>query len=195
MNHTYKIGDKVLIVADPPRFEDDPGIRPAMEKYLGKVVTISEKRCPGLWTIQEDSNKWSWDERWFVDPQENNGLITISFNPSDKAAAHLMVEEAIKNYYASDNWTEKEIEQAKNMVCEMAVVIIRDGGDLFFSHEDEDDSITCSVYRDSFDWNFADVFCAKPHGRDVFNVWIGKCVALCKALKKPIPDFIRFKNT
>lgn len=195
MSMHFNAGDKVLIVADPPRFEDDPGIRPEMEKYFGKVVTISEKKCPGLWGIQEDSNKWSWDERWLVYPQGNNGLITISFDPSDKSAAHLMVEEAIKNYYAPDNWTEEEIEQAKNLVCEMAKDVIRDGGNLFFSREEEDNSIACSIYRDSFDWDFADVFLAKPHGKDIYNVWIGKCVALCKALKKPIPDFIHYKNT
>lgn len=189
----FNAGDKVLIVADPPRFEDDPGIRPAMEEYLGKVVTISGKKCPGLWGIQEDSNKWSWDERWLVYPQGNNGLITISFDPSDKSAAHLMVEEAIKSYYAPKNWTEEEVEKAKDLVCEMAKDVIRDGGDLFFSRE-EDNSIACSIYRDSFDWDFADVFLAKPHGKDIYNVWIGKCVALCKALKKPIPDFIRYKN-
>ena len=33
-----------------------------------------------------------------------------------------------------------------------------------------------------------------PQHSDEYNVWIGKCVSLAKALGKPIPDFIKNKN-
>lgn len=196
MSSRFNVGDKVRIMKNATDTRDLAFLKD-MRPYCGQIVTLdikfSDEPC---FRIKEDNGMYIWDESWF-EPVYSGipKMLTISFDPSDKAAAHLMVEEAIKNYYAPDNWTEEEIEQAKNLVCEMAVAIIRDGGDLFFGHDEEDNTITCSVYRDSFSWEPGHDFCAKPHGRDVFNVWIGKCVALCKALKKPIPDFIRFKNT
>lgn len=196
MSSRFNVGDKVR-VAENATSTYDLAFLEDMHAYCGQVVTLdrrfSDEPC---FRIKEDNGMYIWDESWFEPVYCGNPkMLTISFDPSDKSAAHKMVEEAIKNYYAPKDWTKEEVEQAKELVCEMAKDVIRNGGDLFFSREAEDNSIACSIYRDSFDWDFADVFLAKPHGKDIYNVWIGKCVALCKALKKPIPDFIRFKNT
>lgn len=192
----FKIGDKVRVVMNPS--DSYPWkLSGEMNAYRGKVVTIADYVPEeDYYIIEEDGECYCWGSKW-LEPISNSKseMVTISFDPSNKSAAHKMVEEAIKNYYAPKDWAKEEVEQAKELVCEMAKDVIRNGGDLFFSREAEDNSIACSIYRDSFDWDFADVFLAKPHGKDIYNVWIGKCVALCKALKKPIPDFIRFKNT
>lgn len=196
MSSRFNVGDKVRVVMNPMDTYDLVFLN-EMRVYCGQEVTITTKFSgESYFSIKEDNGMHYWDEKWFEPIDRNKPkMLTISFDPSDKAAAHKMVEEAIKNYYTPEDWTEEEIEKAKDLVCEMASTIVREGGDLFFSHEDEDDSITCSVYRGSFIWESAHDFQAKPSGGDVYNVWIGKCVALCKALNKPIPDFIRFKNT
>lgn len=192
----FKIGDKARVVMNPS--DSCPWkLSGEMNAYRGKVVTIADYDPEeDYYTIEEDDECYCWGSKW-LEPIDNNKseMITISFNPSNKTAAHKMVEEAIKSYYAPKNWTEEEIEQAKELVCGMAVSIVLNGGDLSFACDDDDDSIDCFVYSNSFSWEPTYSAYAKPQGKDVFNVWIGKCVALCKALKKPIPDFIRYKNT
>lgn len=192
----FKIGDKARVGMNPSNSYPWKWCG-KMNAYRGKVVTIADYNPEeDYYTIEEDDECYCWGSKW-LEPIDNNEpeMVTISFDPSDKVAAHKMVEEAIKNYYSPKDWTEKEVEQAKELVCKMASTIIREGGDLLFIHVDKDNSIICSVYPDSFAWKSAYNFRAKPSGGDIYNIWIGKCVALCKALKKPIPDFIRYKNT
>lgn len=196
MSSCFNVGDKVRIVMNA-KDTCDLAFLNDMRDYCGQVVTLDDKFLDGpFFRIKEDDGRYVWDESWFEPVYcDSLKMLTISFNPSDKTAAHKMVEEAIKSYYAPKDWTEEEIEQAKDLVCEMAMSIVRNGGDLSFARDDDDDSIDCFVYNNSFSWEPTSNSHAKPHGKDVFNVWIGKCVALCKALKKPIPDFIRYKNT
>lgn len=196
MSSCFNVGDKVRIAMNAMDTYDLAFLND-MRVYCGQVVTLDAKFLDDpFFRIKEDDGRYVWDESWF-EPVccGNPKMLTISFDPSDKTAAHKMVEEAIKNYYAPKDWTEEEIEQAKELVCEMASTVIMGGGDLFFGHDEDDNSIICTVYNDSFSWEPTHDFYAKPHGKDIYNVWIGKCVALCKALKKPIPDFIRYKNT
>lgn len=200
MKFKFAVGDKVRVKLSESKFDID--YNGDMEKFDGREVTISKldvntsDRCHGpIYRIEED--EWFWAEDWF-EPIGNNetNMITISFDPSNKTAAHKMVEEAIKNYYAPKDWTEEEVEQAKDLVCEMAMSLIRNNGEVFFRKGTYDDNIIhCAIYLNSFNSYPDRETKSCPYGNDVFNVWIGKCVALCKALKKPIPDFIRYKNT
>ena len=166
-----------------------------MNAYRGKVVTIADYDIEeDYYTIEEDDECYCWGSKW-LEPIDKK-MLTVSFDPSNKAAAHKMVEEAIKNYYAPKDWTEEEVEQAKDLVCEMAMSLIRNNGEVFFRKGTYDDEIIhCAIYLNSFNSYPDRETKSCPYGNDVFNVWIGKCVALCKALNKPIPDFIRYKNT
>lgn len=196
MSSRFNVGDKVRIMKNATDTRDLAFLKD-MRVYCGRIVTLDIKFSDEpYFRIKEDNGMYIWDENWF-EPVYSGvpKMLTISFDPSDKAAAHRMVEEAIKNYYAPDIWTKEEIGQAKESVCEMAVAIIRNGGDLYFGGSGEDNVIRCYVFPKGIYEGIVSDGTSKPHGRDVFNVWIGKCVALCKALKKPIPDFIRYKNT
>lgn len=188
----FKIGDKVRVLSDPPRFLDDPGIDDEMESYFGSIVTI-RSYINSLWCrIEEDDEDFIWDDRWFEPIQKET--VTISFDPSDRAAAHKAVDEAIEKFYASKDWTDDEILQAKNLVKDMVQEVFMSGGDVGFDDACQKNTIVCIVHPDCFS---LDESCGRsaPHGKDVYNIWIGKCVALCKALHRPIPDFIRLKNT
>lgn len=68
------------------------------------------------------------------------------------------------------------------------------GGDVAFDDAYQENVLVCTVRPDCFS---LDESCGRsvPRGKDVYNVWIGKCVVLCKALHRPIPNFIRLKNT
>lgn len=62
----YKIGDKVKVRNDlkVQRYGDKTFVE-RMEKYKGKLVTISEE-FPGFYHIKEDKNEnWDWAEQMF----------------------------------------------------------------------------------------------------------------------------------
>lgn len=189
----FKIGDKVRVLADPPHFTDDPGINDEMESYFGDIVTISSYLVDSSWCrIEEDDRNFIWDDRWFEPIQ--NKTVTISFDPSDRASAHKAVEEAIKAFYAPKDWTDDEISSAKDLMKDMIQEVFMSGGDVAFDDACQENTLVCVVRPDCFS---LDESCGRsaPHGKDIYNIWIGKCVALCKALHRPIPDFIRLKNT
>lgn len=57
----YKVGDKVLLTNKKPKFWNEDGL---MDKYLGKVVTISEIYSGGTFEIKEDTTMWKWTFRF-----------------------------------------------------------------------------------------------------------------------------------
>lgn len=190
----FKIGDKVRILPGPPQFPNEPALMPEMKNYFGKEVTIAsyDAEDPTWCEIEEDNRRFFWDERWFEPVQKKT--VTISFDPSDKAAAHKAVEEAIKTFYAPKDWTEEEISSAKNLMKDMIQEVFMSGGDVAFDDACQENTLVCVVRPDCFSLKES---CGRsaPHGKDIYNIWIGKCVALCNALHRAIPDFIRLKNT
>lgn len=197
MDFKFNIGDKVRIC---PHAKSDNvhGINFAasMEKYKGKEFIITNRFIRDSFPLyylsadKDDLIRWIWVEEWL----EPVNCITISFDPSDRAAAHKAVEEAIKEFYTPKDWTEEEISSAKNLMKDMIQEVFMSGGDVAFDDACQENTIVCVVRPDCFS---LDDSCGRsaPHGKDIYNIWIGKCVALCKALHRPIPDFIRLKNT
>lgn len=63
----YKVGDKVKVRNDLKvlkRYDDHTFVK-RMEKYKGKLVTISDE-LPGFYHIKEDKNEnWNWTEQMF----------------------------------------------------------------------------------------------------------------------------------
>lgn len=117
--------------------------------------------------------------------------MTISFTASTKEEAMTMAKKIIEKSFTPKEWTAKEIAAAKEEVIRLVTQVTREGGDVTFSKSSN--CIMCDFYKDSFSMERRTKF-SEPHGEDVFNPWIGKCVALCKAMKEPIPSFILNKN-
>lgn len=121
---------------------------------------------------------------------------------NDKKEAHRIVHAIVEKAYKdaataktkpkNTTWTECEIEFARDLVSNWAYDVIHDGGDLYW-HIQPGDILEVVVYKSlRADSNLSGY--AAPHYSDQYNVWIGKCVSLAKALGKPIPDFIKNKN-
>lgn len=90
------------------------------------------------------------------------------------------------------SYTAEQIEHAKKLCGEMIVEAFGNGKTfgLHFLDKNKDEDTNCvecelAIFDEK---NVATV--AKCSGHDKYNVWIGRCVALCKALHKPIPAFI-----
>ena len=116
--------------------------------------------------------------------------IDVIIDPRDSDGAHRAVDKAIAEYRQQHfDWTEEELEQARELFKELAAEWVLDKRNslIFFSG-----SFARNVQLIT-DTGF-EIARATAKNDDVFNSTIGKVVCLCKALDKPIPDFINDKN-
>lgn len=186
----YKVGDKVRIV------EHHTGaMNRLMDKWLGKVMTIREvddgKTPP--YKMEEDQQEF-WGNGWFWDDEMIAGLaetITIEIDPTDKATAHKSVEEAIAEHQRKVcEWTEAEIEEATRLSDEMILELHHRHLSPVFYHWPNGVLISLN-FGEPRESDRAII--ASPKG-DPFNDEIGRCVCLCKATGREIPEFIQNKN-
>lgn len=91
----------------------------------------------------------------------------------------------------SKEWTKNEVRKARRIVTEyMKIIASRRMSLVFYTSKK---SIKCCLIKVKSNSSEIDVvredmaFCKN---NDIFNVDIGMCVAACKVLNKPIPDFI-----
>lgn len=184
----FKKGDKVRFVRD--NYATDNVWRRIRGNLLGKVFTIDHKygRFKNAYIMQEDDRFIFW--RSELELVEKNEKISIVIDPRDSAGAHRAVDEAIAKYRKMYfDWTEEELKQARELFKELAAewVLDRRNSLIFFPS-----SFARNVQLIT-DTGF-EITHATAKNDDVFNPTIGKVVCLCKALNKPIPDFINNKN-
>ena len=190
---SFNVGDKVRLVDNSYKFKG-PGVVPEMRKYFGKTVTLFSEfnDFPGCWWITEDKGDYLWHESWFEPvncPKENKMLI--AFSACTKEEAEKMAKEEIEKVFGPKSWTEKEIADAKEITVSLMDKVARNGGEVTFSKYNK--CIHCSVYSYSFSTESKDGS-ADLSDKDAPNDWIGKCVAICKAMHEPVLKFIYDKN-
>lgn len=91
------------------------------------------------------------------------------------------------------SYTTEQIEKAKKLCGEIMAEAFDDGKTfniriLDKNYDKKSGAVTCDIAR--FNGASRATGNAKCSDHDEYNVWIGRCVALCKALHKPIPKFI-----
>lgn len=173
----FKKGDKV-------RFVRDCGIT-ARHYLLGEIFTIEREYLNAYKVLENDF----WFNKSELELVEKNEKISIVIDPRDSAGAHRAVDETIAEYRKKYfDWTAEELKAAREIFKELAAKWVLDRNDILVfrnnRHEERITMETCAM---------CDIF-GTPRGNDVFNPLIGKVVCLCKALNKPIPDFINNKN-
>ena len=137
--------------------------------------------------MREDSRFIFWESELELVEKNKEIKIDIIIDPRDRARAHEAVDEAIAEYRKKYfDWTDEELKQARELFKELAAEWVLDQNDILVFRRYEE-RITMETYA------MCDIL-GMPRGNDVFNPIIGKVVCLCKALNKPIPDFINNKN-
>lgn len=168
----YKVGDKVRIVKKKTGIGwNSYGY---MDKWLGKVMTIRDIDDTSYRMFEDDGELYGSGWYWF----------------------EYMIEGLAEEPKEPEDWTDSEIQQARLLTTNLLTEIIYNGGDICFSDYDDYDGkhIDCAIYENSFDTNNVVEGTSTCCNSDVYNEWIGKCVAACNALRHPIPDFIMNKN-
>lgn len=187
----FKVGDRVKV----NNLIDNP----FKQEYYGRIGTIVRNEKV------KNENRWILDFNpiwvFYDDELELAEEVNITINPNDRAGAHKAVEDAIAKYKKKKaEWTEDELAQARELFKELIVEWCLDNhkGYCFLTNVDktrctlfDPNVIVTTPRKGPFYERVAET---EISGNDVFDETIGKVVLLCKALKKPIPDFINNKN-
>lgn len=103
-------------------------------------------------------------------------------NPDE---ARHTIDELVKMYEADKlKWTEQEISEAKNLAMKIMTQLCLDG----YSISWYGDKFYFSVFLESGDGEKLDNTCFISPA--LWNLWIIKCVCLCRATGKDVPSFI-----
>lgn len=181
----FKPGDKVRFV------RNRPGCAHNRDDLFGKIFTIG-RVCEfpaNAYEVCEEERFYFYESELELVERNKEIKIDVIIDPRDSAGAHRAVDEAIAKYRKMYfDWTEEELKQARELFKELAAEWVLDQNDiLVFRNNRPEERITMETYA------MCDIL-GMPRGNDVFNPIIGKVVCLCKALNKPIPDFINNKN-
>lgn len=199
----FKVGDKVKVINSQFYLK---------ASYAGKIGTIlkNEKHC------DSNENRWILDfnplyvffdnELELVELVENT-KIDITIDVTDKAGAHKAVEDAIAEYKKKKaEWTGDELAQAEKLYKDYLAEFVNKGyipvftigchNMIFLKVFENAHTIKFISNDDALEYifNLSKHYFTSLTKDDVFNETIGKVVCLCKALDKPIPDFIKNKN-
>ena len=127
---------------------------------------------------------------WKVKSIESNGDLNITHKDDDLVWAcrhdnYVVISSGEQRKHA---YTAEQIERAKELCDEMMVEFL-DGytsGGIDFIKNSNPAKTSCLITGDD-EMKSGSTIC---NPNDEFNIWIGRFVALCKALKKPVPNFI-----
>ena len=95
--------------------------------------------------------------------------------------------------FGKHSYTEEQIDEAKKLCRKMMAEAFDDKNTFSLSlldknYDKSSSAVNCEISR--LRGANGSKGTAKCSDHDEYNVWIGRCVALCKALHKPIPAFI-----
>lgn len=171
-----------------------------MDKWLGKVMTIRrvDEHLLNPYKMEEDRDEHTGDG-WYWGDEMIAGLantLTIEIDPADKAAAHKAVEDAIAEHQRkAREWTEAEIEEATRLSDEMILELHhRHLSPVLGYKKSENKTVLHLAKSDAESGRGWKEYTSSPRGDDPFDYDIGRCVCLCRATGRKIPEFIRNKN-
>ena len=116
-------------------------------------------------------------------------IITLKVDLEYPDEARHAIDEAVKAYESDKRkWTAQEIDKAKCLAMHIMNQLCLDGYSISWSKADNAISLWM---LDEDSHNHSNTFCMT----DPFywNVWIGKCVCLCRATGREVPGFITKK--
>lgn len=129
---------------------------------------------------------------WTVKSVDTDGTLRI-VHADDEITWLCNKDNYIVVSSSKHSYTAEQVAEAKKLCGEMMVEAFDDGNafNLRFldtNRKEGDKKVECELARLNMKPDSKETATCSDH--DEYNVWIGRCVALCKALHKPIPAFI-----
>ena len=107
-------------------------------------------------------------------------------NPDE---ARHTIDELVKMYEADKlKWTAEEIAEAKHLAMQIMTQLCLDGYNISWCEVESYGLHTISVWLESEEGKSTNCVCSISSSK--LDVWIAKCVCLCRATGKDVPAFI-----
>lgn len=186
-----KVGD--LVRVNIPKEKESEGWN---IKLNGKIYRVNYVYNSGNVYKLEDGEGFIYYECW-LKPVE---AVQIVIDPRDPKSAHAAVSKACKEWKDKQrDWTEEEIKEAKRLSDEMVLELFHAGKSPMFAYSGCGNTVSevkmkFGTWVGTWVGTYGEAYYAKVYGKDIPNLDIGKCVCLCKATGREIPDFILRKN-
>ena len=120
-------------------------------------------------------------------------IITLKVDLQHPEDAKFAIDAAAEAYEADKlKWTEEEITEAKRLAMKIMTQLCLDGYSISWS-----DTVKSlgyiSIYVLVISEDDKDSDCACTISQSKWNIWIAKCVCLCRATGRDVPAFITKK--
>lgn len=117
-------------------------------------------------------------------------IITLKVDLEYPDEAHHAIDEAAKAYEADKlKWTAEELAEAKHLAMRIMTQLCLDGCGISWCEVDRNNGLhSISVWLKVENGVSKDGICIVSPA--LWNLWIAKCVCLCRATHQKVPDFI-----
>lgn len=113
-------------------------------------------------------------------------IITLKVDLEYPNEAHHAIDEAVKVYEADKRkWTAQELADAKHLALRIMNQLCLDGYSISWAKVDSSISVWI---QDENGQTSRHAFCMTD--AELWNIWIAKCVCLCRATGREAPEFI-----
>lgn len=116
-------------------------------------------------------------------------ILTLRVDLEHPDDARFAIDEAVKAYEADKlKWTEKELAEAKHLAMKIMEQLCLDGYSISWYEVESYELHSISVWLESKERKRTNRDCSI--GLSEWDVWIAKCVCLCRATGRNVPAFI-----
>lgn len=116
-------------------------------------------------------------------------IITLKVDLEYPEEAHHAIDEAVYAYEADKlKWTEKELAEAKHLAMKIMEQLCLDGYSISWYEVESYELHSISVWLESKERKRTNRDCSI--GSSEWDVWIAKCICLCRATGRNVPAFI-----
>ena len=116
-------------------------------------------------------------------------IITLKVDLEYPDEAHHAIDKAVEAYEADKlKWTKEEIAEAKNLAMKIMTQLCLDGYSISWYKVESYELHSISVWLESEENKRTNSDCSIISSE--WDVWIAKCVCLCRATGREVPAFI-----
>lgn len=116
-------------------------------------------------------------------------IITLKVDLEYPDEAHHAIDEAVKTYEEDKlKWTAEELAEAKHLAMQIMQQLCLDGYSISWYGVESYELHSISVWLESEERKRTNRDCSIDSSN--WDVWIAKCVCLCRATGKDVPAFI-----
>ena len=116
-------------------------------------------------------------------------IITLKVDLEHPEEAHNAIDEAVKVYEADKlKWSEAELAEAKGLAMRIMEQLCLDGYSINWCEVESYGLHAISVWLESEEGKGTNCACSISPSK--WDVWVAKCVCLCKATGREVPAFI-----